>query len=185
MLSFARHVPRWVWLSAQVVLLLVVFLYIRHYQQQGMAVGKAPAIQAKTIDAKMVSLDDFKGRAVVIYFWASWCRICRLQHQVLNDIAQDYPVITVAVWSYGVEQIKEYLRDHQLKFPVIADPYGDWAKRYGVTGVPSIFIVDKEANIRFTEYGYTTAVGLRLRLRMAEETAVGLKLRPHHQGMSQ
>lgn len=179
MLRFARQIPHWVWLSAQIVLMLVGLLYIRSCQQQGMAVGKAPFIQAKTIEEKVVSLSDFQGRPAVIYFWASWCKICRLQHQALHHIAQDYPVITVAVWSYGAEQIKSYLSQHQLQFPVIADPYGEWAKRYGVKGVPSIFIVDKDANIRFTEYGYTTELGLRLRLQMAEQTSLALKLRSH------
>ncbi|MDX2464435.1 MAG: redoxin domain-containing protein, partial [Porticoccus sp.] len=74
---------------------------------------------------------------------------------------------TVAMNSGTNLEVKKYLDERELNFPVIVDEYGEIAKRFGVQGVPTNFVIDSHGNIDFTEVGYTTSLGLRLRLWLA------------------
>jgi peroxiredoxin len=58
----------------------------------------------------------------------------------------------------------KHLSEQQLSFPVLNDPDGHIAAAWGVHAVPASFIIDTDGQIRFVEIGYTTAIGLRLRL---------------------
>ncbi len=79
-------------------------------------------------------------------------------------------------WMQEVEQRRERLPETQeqffrraesVSFPVLNDPDGAIAAHWGVRGVPASFIVDGAGQIRFVEVGYTTEIGLRLRLWLA------------------
>ncbi len=66
--------------------------------------------------------------------------------------------------SGNAAEVSQYLLEHSLHFPVIIDEEGDLARRYGVVGVPASFVIDGLGDIRFSEVGYTTGMGLRVRL---------------------
>jgi hypothetical protein len=63
--------------------------------------------------------------------------------------------------------VRSYLGERGLDFPVLVDPDGRLAGRYGVRGVPTTLVIGPEGRIRSREVGYTTGLGLRLRLWMA------------------
>lgn len=151
-------------LSAELLLFAVVYLAARSWLQQDMAEGLAPPIEAAQVDGSHISLEQFQGRPVLVYFWASWCTICKLEQGAINAIKKDWPVITIAMQSGDAKDIDQYLKENGLDWPVIADPDGSLAQRYGVRGVPSSFILDKDGVIHSRESGYTTSYGLRLRL---------------------
>ncbi|VAW54770.1 hypothetical protein MNBD_GAMMA07-2798, partial [hydrothermal vent metagenome] len=93
-----------------------------------------------------------------------WCHICEFENSNIANIAKDYDVITIASWSESATQVKAYLQKEKLNFPVIVDEDGEWAKVYGVKGVPASFVLDKTGVIQYIETGYTSEMGLRLRL---------------------
>jgi thiol-disulfide isomerase/thioredoxin len=151
--------------EAAVVLLLI--LGVRAWQQSGTASGPAPALAGVLLDGKPVALTAFAGRPVLVHFWATWCPICRAEQGSIDALARDAPVITVAMQSGGREEVVQYLRKEALGFPVLNDPEGVMAARWGVRAVPASFIVDGAGQIRYVEVGYTTGIGLRLRLWLA------------------
>lgn len=59
------------------------------------------------------------------------------------------------------------MREHELDFPVVNDPDGSIARAWGVHAVPASFILSPDGQIRFVEVGYTTGIGIRLRLWLA------------------
>ncbi len=132
--------------------------------QRDVVSGMAPAISAHLLDGKAIELSQYQGTPVLLHFWASWCGICRVEEKGIDAIATDYPVITVAMQSGDKAAISTYLQQQGLGFPVVADPDGQLASRYGVRAVPASFIIDANGQIRFVELGYTTETGLRLRL---------------------
>jgi peroxiredoxin len=73
-------------------------------------------------------------------------------------------VITVALQSGSPEEFRDFLRKSGHDFPVIADPEGQIARRWGVQGVPATFVLDAAGRIRFASVGVSTGPGLRLRL---------------------
>jgi thiol-disulfide isomerase/thioredoxin len=158
---------RWLRRAAEAVVVLVLILGIRAWQQSGTASGPAPALAGELLDGKPVALAAFAGQPVLVHFWATWCPICRAEQGSIDALARDLPVITVAMQSGDREAVIQFLRKETLSFPVLNDPDGVLAAQWGVRAVPASFIVDGAGQIRFLEIGYSTGVGLRLRLWLA------------------
>jgi thiol-disulfide isomerase/thioredoxin len=147
--------------------MLVLILGIRAWQQSGTARGPAPELTGELLDGKPVALAAYAGQPVLVHFWATWCPICRAEQGSIDSLARDTSVITVAMQSGEHNAVAQYLRNEALSFPVLNDPDGVMAAQWGVRAVPASFIVDGAGQIRYVEVGYTTGVGLRLRLWLA------------------
>ncbi|MCK7580215.1 MAG: protein disulfide oxidoreductase [Chromatiales bacterium] len=124
---------------------------------------QAPLLNGASFDLAASSA----SRPVLVYFWASWCPVCRLEQGSVSALLRDHPVVTVAMQSGSAAEVSGYLREHGLDWPVINDPDGALAARWGVRATPTFFVVDRERAVRFREVGYTSGPGLRLRLWLA------------------
>jgi len=71
---------------------------------------------------------------VLVHFWAIWCPVCRLGQTAIDAIARDSPVITVAVQSGDAPELRAYLREQGLVFPVLPDSDGTLSAGCGVQG---------------------------------------------------
>ena len=87
-----------------------------------------------------------------------------MEENSIASISEDYEVITVAMNSVNDMEVTAYFEEKNIIFPVVIDENGAIAERFGVRGVPTSFIVDPDANIEFTEVGYTTELDLKWRL---------------------
>ncbi|RYV02224.1 protein disulfide oxidoreductase [Shewanella sp. OPT22] len=150
-------------LAIFIVLLTAVSLFI----QRNMASGQAPQINAISITGKSISLKSPSAKPTLIYFWGTWCGYCRFTSPMVEKISQDYPVISIALSSGTNDEINEYLKEHDLTFNALNDGNGYYSHQWGVSGVPSIFIIDTEGKIAATTQGPTTSWGLRFRLWLA------------------
>ena len=148
-------------------MVLALILGIRAWQQSGIARGPAPALTGVLLDGKPVALTAFAGRPVLVHFWATWCPICSAEQGSIDALARDTPVITVAMQSGERDAVVQHMRKEALSFPVLNDPDGLIAAQWGVRAVPASFVVDGTGQIRYVEVGYTTGIGLRLRLWLA------------------
>ena len=152
-------------IALQIIIVLVVYFSIRAWQSVDNIQGQAPVIMATSLNNEKIDSRDFQDKPLLIHFWASWCPICQFENDNIENIAKDYQVISIASWSEGAADVRKYLKDENLNLPVvIVDEDAEWAKVFAVKGVPSSFIVDKKGVIQFIEKGYTSEVGLRLRL---------------------
>ena len=154
-------------LALELVIILMVFFAIKAYMQRDLIDGPAPLIQGTLLTGQPVNLQEIKDQPVLLYFWASWCPVCKLEQDSIDAISEDHNVITVAMNSGSDLEVKAFLEENNLKFPVIVDEHGAIAAQFGVRGVPTSFIIDESGHIAFTEVGYTTSWGLRFRLWMA------------------
>ena len=115
-------------------------------------------------DGQQLALAEFRGRPFALHFWASWCGVCSAMRPNLRSIAKEQRVISVASRSGDDTAVRGFVVQHALDAPVIADTSGAIAKSYGVRAFPTTFFVDARGVIRHVEVGYTTELGLRLRL---------------------
>lgn len=160
-----RHrLLRWL---AEASVFAAVLIGVQFWTVRDAAVGAAPAFEAGLLDGRRVSLDGYHGRPLLVHFWATWCPVCRFEQGTVDAIARDHQVLTVAMQSGDAAQLLAYLGEHELSFPVHADELGDMAARWGVTGLPTSFVIDGTGQIRHVTAGFTTGLGLRLRLWLA------------------
>jgi len=156
-----RRWSRWVLEGA---VLITVFFALHFYQTWGVASGEAPEIRGQLLDGSPVSLGEFRGQPVLLQFWASWCPVCSLEQGSINSIAGDHVVLSIALDDTSVDEIRRWMANKGVSYPVIPDPSGYISGRFGVKGVPTSVIIDASGDVRFVEVGYTTEIGLRLRL---------------------
>ena len=150
-----------------VLLVVVTSVAVNLYKTRNAVTGPAPALSATSIQGKSLSLEN-QTQPVLVHFWATWCPVCSLEHGTIESIAKDYPVISIAMQSGRDAELIQFMTEKQLSFPVVEDDAGEVASQWHVRGVPASFIVSPDGEIRFVEVGYTSEIGLRLRLWWAE-----------------
>jgi thiol-disulfide isomerase/thioredoxin len=137
---------------------------IRFFQTRGMPSGPAPALAGTNLAGEMVSIEEFRGEPVVVYFWASWCGVCKAIAGNVDSLAERTKVIRVAVQSGPAEKVAAALDPHTPGIErVIVDADGTLAAAWGVGAFPTLFWLDGDSAIRFTEVGYTSSLGMRAR----------------------
>jgi thiol-disulfide isomerase/thioredoxin len=160
---------KWRGYAINVLLVVIVVVVIRAWQQRDMVGGAAPLLQGVTLDGQVYKLPAYPDKPVLVHFWATWCSICRAEQGSIQAIAKDYPnVITIAMQSGKPEDVARHMREQGIDFPVVNDQEGRISNAWGVHAVPASFIVDSSRQIRFVEVGYTTGIGLRLRLWLTD-----------------
>ena len=176
---------RW-WRYAGEALLLVLLLFgVHSWQIRDLPTGPAPPLEDVLLNGDAVTLNDLRGQPVLVHFWATWCPVCKLEEGSIATLARDHHVISVAMQSGSKQEVLDHLRRNGVTFPVINDPDAVQAQRWQVRAVPTSFIIDRAGGIRFIEVGYTTEIGLRLRLWLAGQglggrVATTTRERPHN-----
>ena len=150
------------------VVIIAIFVAIQMWMQRDMAGGKAIDFKAVTTSGENIALSDYKGKSLLLHFWASWCHYCNFEQSSITDISKDTPILTVAFQSGNATEVTEFMKEKGISsWVTIADEEGDISKSYGVSAVPATFIVDKNGIIRFKTAGFTSEWGLKLRLWLA------------------
>jgi cytochrome c biogenesis protein CcmG, thiol:disulfide interchange protein DsbE len=154
-ISHQRQMARYVWV------LLPVLLLCSCFSKEGLELGdKAPNFELKTLDGKPFRFASPFKKPQVIYFWAVWCRYCEDDLQLLNKL---YPK-----WEKGIDsprlvainagqpegRIRKYIKKIKPSFPIYLDPDIKVAHRFGVAGLPTYFITDKQGIIRHVILGW-------------------------------
>lgn len=162
----------WLRLFRDLTVLLLIGFAIASYQQRHMLKGKAAAlngttIQGARIQGKNVFLKQNSEKvpsAKLVYFFGTWCPICRFTSPTVDAIAQDYPSLAIALSSGTDQQLKGFMAQEDYQFEVINDDNGELSKAWGVQAVPAFYILDSQNNIVFVTSGASSQWGLRLRL---------------------
>jgi len=138
---------------------------ISYYKATNLNKDKLKLNSIKLIDDTQYTLP--KNKPIMIHFWATWCPICSIEASNIQTISEHFEVITVAVDSASQEEIYNYLQKHNLTFGVVDDSEQLLAKQFNISVYPTTFIYDKNQNLIFSEVGYTSTIGLYLRMLWA------------------
>lgn len=116
---------------------------------------KAPDFTLQDTAGNNISLSDFKGKYVLLNFWASWCKDCRIENKNLVKVYEKYKNENLAVLSVSLdfdkEDWKKTIAVDGLAWPNHVSDLQKWkspvAKLYNVRSIPSVFLIDKQGNI--------------------------------------
>ena len=146
------------------VILFILSNIMSYILKPELSSTQLPQAEVTLLDSSSYTLE--KGKPTVIHFWATWCKICKLEAQNIETLSKQYEVLTIAVNSGEDTKIKAYLKERGLTFKVLNDVDGSWVKQFKVEAFPTTFIYDGTGELRFTEVGYTTTAGLLARMAM-------------------
>jgi len=118
-------------------------------------------LNKETLPLKNISL---KNEPIMVHFWATWCPVCKVEAPNIQKVSQDYRVLTIASQSGKNKDIIKYLKENNLSFDFINDEDSTYAKKFNITVFPTTLIYDKNKNLIFSEVGYTSTLGLYLRM---------------------
>jgi thiol-disulfide isomerase/thioredoxin len=118
--------------------------------------GPTPPLALRDIHGKEHQLSDYKGKVVVLNFWATWCDPCREEMpsmQRLQDKLAGKLVILAVDYGEGAPRIWEFLKKVPVKFTVLLDRDTSAATAWKVKVLPTTLVIDAEQKVRFAAVG--------------------------------
>jgi thiol-disulfide isomerase/thioredoxin len=103
-------------------------------------------------------------KPVLIHFWATWCPTCKLEAANIEFISKHFEVVTIAVDSGTSAKLRAYIKEKNYTYRVVNDSLKHLSKEFNIAGFPTTFIYDKNKKLIFSEVGYTSIIGLYLRM---------------------
>ena len=112
----------------------------------------APDFNLKDLNGKSQKLSDYKGKIVILNFWAVWCKYCKQEMPDLNELnkelEKDKEAVIIAVDAQeSADTVKNYLSSNNINLKVLLDQDGSVSQTYGVTGFPTTFIINKDGSL--------------------------------------
>ncbi len=146
--------------AALVALIVVIGLVMRGGNERSglgiISIGRATDVRPRpapdfvltSFDGQRIQLSDFRGRIVVLNFWATWCPPCRVEAPVLQRAAErlesaGVTILGIDVWDEPAAAI-EFLREVGVTYPNAEDATRLIPVEFGVTGLPETFVVDRQ-----------------------------------------
>jgi peroxiredoxin len=141
------------WLPALILFaaLLGTFFFFQQPKRGGRAGFPAPDFVLPDLQGQAVRLSDHRGKIVFLNLWATWCPPCREEMPSMQRLYQqmsgrDFVMLAVSE-DYDVAAVAAFAQQMRLSFPILLDTKGELPPRYGVTGYPETFIIDRNGNV--------------------------------------
>ena len=147
------------WVIVAILLLFVTAIPVRGQHTAPQTNHVAPDFTLPDLEGKQVSLSKYKGKVVLLNFWATWCPPCRLEMPTMEKAYQKYrtkgfEIVAVSIDSGPTSAIKDFLQEFGLNFQVLLDPQMETLRTFRGFSLPTSFVIDRRGVIRLREPGY-------------------------------
>jgi len=128
-------------------------------RSQAPAPAPAPDFLLPDLRGQVVRLSQLKGKVVMLNVWTTWCPPCRKEMPTMEALYRrlqggDFVMLAASQDVDGQSTVLPYLQEGGFTFPVLLDARGEVGKKYGVTGYPETFIIDRQGNVVYHHIGY-------------------------------
>ena len=118
----------------------------------------APDFRLRDMNGQMVSLSDFRGKVVLLNFWATWCGPCRVEMPAMEELyrqysRKDFEILAVSTDAQGVAVTRPFQQENKLTFPILHDADFRVGLSYGARTLPMTFMVDRNGIVRQQIFG--------------------------------
>lgn len=166
-----------------VLLNLVVFGIVLHYQRSERnkpVGGRAPGFTLPQIgSAEVVSLEQHRGKVVLLDFWATWCPPCREQMPAVQNLVEDESLSEkVQIFSINTDErgpsrvpkVETYLNENGYTFTTLLDD-GRASSAYGVSSIPTLVVIRPDGELQHVQTGVHSESELRKLIGQAQKSA--------------
>ncbi len=147
-------------------IIIAVFLAVSAWQGKDLVPNQVPAplFKLQTLSGDLVALEEFKGKRVLLYFFAPWCKICDLSIGNLNWVrklrSEDSTELLAVALSYDdMQSVKSFQERNTLDVPVLLGTH-DMLSSYRIRAFPTVYTVNKSGEVDGSTVGYATTLGL-------------------------
>ncbi len=103
-------------------------------------------------DDSQATLSDYRGKVVLLNFWATWCTPCREEMPAMQTLwkryrAEGFEIVAVAADRRGRKNVAPFIAEHGVEYPVLLDPGGEVRNRYEVVGLPMSYLIGRDGKI--------------------------------------
>lgn len=133
----------------------------------------APAVQLPQLSsAGEVSLESLRGKVVYLDFWASWCGPCRISFPQLEQLRNELGPDGFEVLAINVDEVEadaqRFLSEVPVSYLVVRDSEGITPGTYGILGMPTGYLIDRQGIVREIHQGFRKSDGAQLRAAIVE-----------------
>src|SRR5699024_1381412 len=124
----------------------------------GLELGQiAPDFELQRLNGEKVSLSDYRGKRVILNFWATWCPPCREEIPDFQKLYSNKDVVILAVNMTDTEKsdedVDKFVDNYEMTFPVLMDIDGEISSKYEVQAYPTSYMIDSDGHIQFMAMG--------------------------------
>ena len=147
------------WVFCGIIVSLMLFAEAR--AAKGDVGENAPAWSLPGLDGKTVNLSDFKGKVVILDFWATWCPPCREEIPSFIQIQKEFSdkgvvVVGIALDEEGAKVVKPFAKKKEINYPLVIGKTSTTEDYGGIEGIPTTFIINADGKIVGKHVGLTT-----------------------------
>ena len=133
----------------------------------------APAVSLPQLSgAGEVSLESLRGKVVYLDFWASWCGPCRVSFPQLEQLRNELGPAGFEVLAINVDEVESdaqaFLSEVAVSYLVVRDGEGITPGAYGILGMPTGYLIDRQGIVREIHQGFRKSDGVKLRTKIQE-----------------
>ena len=123
----------------------------------------APQLSLQNLNGTTESLEDFRGKVVLVNNWATWCPPCKAEMPTLEQYyetheSEGFTIIAIEAGD-GKDQVLQFVNSLKLKFPIWLDPNGDALQAFKNGNLPNSYVIDRAGTVR---YAWTGEISLAM-----------------------
>jgi len=153
------------WLM-NVLLILAIFLVVTAWQGRNLISKQtpAPSFRLPALSGPPVALEDLRGRRVLLYFFAPWCKVCDLSISNLNWVRKLWDEESVSIFAVALsykelQSVEAFLERKALSVPVLLGTQ-ELLNSYRISAFPTVYVLNESGNIDGSTVGYSSTLGL-------------------------
>ena len=130
----------------------------------------APDFQLKSLEGKTIKLSDYKGKVVVLNFWATWCPPCREEIPDLVSLQKQYAaqglvILGVSMDEGGPARVASFAKKFGINYPIVMGDEKTSAAYGGIEALPTTFIINRKGNVVDGLQGGTDRAGFEEKIK--------------------
>ena len=163
--------------TRKIICVCVIFAFITggisscgYHPKPSVDIGQtAPSFKLPDLDGGEITLEKYKGKIVLLDFWATWCSPCRMTMPVVEKLSKEYSddmVVLAVNMRETKDTVENYVFEQSIQSQVLLDKEGTVSATYGAYAIPMQFLIDRSGIVRHIQTGYGSNMASQMRAQI-------------------